>query len=135
MTRGRRRGTTAMPEKRSSPHQPGLLIGIILVSLGGVLLALKLGVALPWNLWKYFPVPIIALGVWGLVQPNRFIDRMGGLWALAVGVYALIGSFKLFGLDWWSAWPVYVIAAGFTVMFDHDCGARRGHGRRADGDS
>jgi hypothetical protein len=124
-----------MSDKRTSPHQPGLLIGIILVSLGGVLLALKLGMAVPWELWKYFPVPFMALGVWGLVQPNRFIDRMGGLWFLTFGIYALIGTFKLFGLDWWSAWPVYVIAAGLSVMFDHNCGACKKTARGTDGDS
>ncbi len=124
-----------MPDKRTSPHQPGLLIGIILVSLGGVLLALKLGVALPWHLWKYFPVPLIALGIWGLVQPNRYLDRMGGLWFLAAGVYCLISTFGLFGLGWGSAWPIYVIAAGVSVMIERDCEARLAHGRRKDGDS
>ena len=124
-----------MANKSTSPHQPGLLLGIILVSLGGVLLALKLGLALPWHLWTYFPVPLLLVGVWGLVRPNRFIDRMGGLWFLAAGVYCLIGQFKLFGLDWWSAWPVYVIAAGISVMIDcgpHSCSR---HGHRNDGDA
>ena len=120
-----------MSEKDTPPHEPRLILGIIFLALGGVLLALKLGLALPWHYWRYFPVPIIAIGLWGLVRPSRYVDRNGGLWLLAVGLYCLIGAFGLFGLSWWSAWPVYVIAAGISVIMDHDsrgcsrCGPRR----------
>lgn len=124
-----------MSEKGSPPHQPHFILGIVFVSLGFVLLALKLGLSLPWHLWKYFPVPLIALGIWGLVQPTRYLDRTGGLWLLAAGIYCLISTFGLFGLSWWSAWPIYVIAAGIAVMMDRDSRICSMHDSRRDGDA
>lgn len=110
-----------MTERRRPPRRGGrLALGIMLLCIGVALLALNLGVHLPWNLWKYFPVVLIALGAWGLVSPSPSLDRIGGLWILAIGVYCLISVFGLFGLSWWSAWPVYVIATGVSVMLDRD---------------
>jgi len=97
-----------------------LALGIILLMLGASLLALNLGVTLPWHLWKYFPVPLIALGIWGIVSPSRQLDRIGGVWLLANGLYCLIGVFKLFGLGWSSAWPIYIVAAGIAVMMQDE---------------
>src|SRR5690606_30757065 len=116
-------------------HQPGLLLGIILISFVGLLLGLELGVTLPWRLWKYFTVPLNVIGLCGLVYLNRFVVRMSGLWFLTAGIYCLIGQFKLFGLDWWSAWPVYVIAAGIAVMIDRSPHICSRHGQRNDGEA
>jgi energy-converting hydrogenase Eha subunit A len=111
-----------MPENNipPPPRQRRFIFGIVLFMLGLTLLALNLGVNLPWHLWKYFPVPLIALGIWGMVLPSRYLDRVGGLWLLAVGLYSLIGVFGLFGLSWWNAWPIYVIAAGVSIMIDRE---------------
>ncbi|MFO7304355.1 MAG: DUF5668 domain-containing protein [Gammaproteobacteria bacterium] len=124
-----------MSEKNDSPPSARLVVGIVLFTLGGVLLATNLGARLPWHLWEYFPLLLIALGVWGLVRPSRSFDRSGGLWMLAAGVYALISVFNVYGLSWTTAWPIFVIAAGISVIFDLDrrCAGRHpGHcGRRS----
>ena len=83
--------------------------------LGASLLALNLGVYLPWHLWKYFPVPLIALGLWGIISPTSGLDRVGGVWLLAAGLYCLIGIFQLFGLGW-NAWAIFIVALGASVM-------------------
>ncbi len=114
--------------ENNSPQQPRFIIGIILLALGGVLLALNLGFHIPSQVWRYFPVLLIASGVWGLVNPTRYLDRVGGLWLLAAGLYCLISVFNLFGLSWWSAWPVYVIAAGVSIMIDTRSCSRHGSG-------
>lgn len=116
-------------DKKEPEDQPGFIIGIILLMLGGVLLALNFGLNIPSHIWKYFPVLLIASGIWGLVHPTRHLDRVGGLWLLAAGVYCLISAFNLFGLSWFSAWPVYVIAMGFSVMIEDD--SRRCFGRHS----
>jgi energy-converting hydrogenase Eha subunit A len=111
-----------------------LALGIILLTLGAALLALNLGVRMPWELWRYFPVPLLALGLWGVVSPSRNLDRIGGMWLLANGLFCLIGIFGLFGLGWSSAWPIYIIAAGLSVILHQDrgvCGTR-GAARKGD---
>jgi hypothetical protein len=106
-----------MNEASPPPHRgrSRFAIGIIFLMLGIVLLALNLGVHLPWHLWKYFPVPLIALGLWGVVSPNGNLDRVGGVWLLAAGLYCLIGVFHLFGLGW-NAWPIFIVATGASII-------------------
>ena len=52
-----------------------LVLGLFLLALGGAMLAVNLGYEIPLGWWRYFPVPLIALGFWGLVLPSRHLDR------------------------------------------------------------
>ena len=77
-----------------------LVLGLFLLALGGLMLAVNLGYGMPIGWWQYFPVPLIALGLWGLVLPSRHLDRSGGVWLLATGLYCLIGVFDCSDLGW-----------------------------------
>jgi len=96
------------------------VLGVILLCIGAALLALNLGFDIPWHLWKYFPIPMIAFGLWGILSPGRDLDRVGGLWMLTNGVYCLIGVFGLFGLGWATAWPIYIVTVGIAILAKHD---------------
>ncbi|HEU4655569.1 MAG TPA: hypothetical protein VFS47_16395 [Steroidobacteraceae bacterium] len=111
-----------MSRRQTREGHSHFVLGIILLCFGGVLLALNLGLDVPWHLWKYFPVPMIAFGLWGILSPGRDLDRIGGLWLLTNGVYCLIGMFQLFGLGWGTAWPIYIITLGITVLARQDGG-------------
>lgn len=114
----------------SAPHRPRrsrLVVGIFLLLLGALLLAANLGYSLPWGWWQYLPWLLIGVGLWGLALPSRHLDRVGGVWMLATGVYFLIGMFELWGLGWSGGWPVFVIAAGLSFMLHrHDDGPPAG---------
>lgn len=98
------------------PRRSRLVVGIFLLIMGALLLAVNLGYALPWGWWQYAPWLLIALGVWGLAVPSRHLDRVGGVWLLATGVYFLFGIFDWWGLGWGGAWPIFVIAAGLGFI-------------------
>lgn len=98
------------------PRRSRLVLGIFLLVLGALLLAVNLGYGLPVGWWEYLPVLLIAFGVWGLVLPNRHVDRVGGVWMVATGVYFLVGLFDLWHLGWSGAWPIFVIAAGLGFI-------------------
>jgi hypothetical protein len=109
---------TIMSESDRTPPRgrPRLLLGIFLLLLGGLLLALNLGMSVPWDLWKYFPGTLVALGIWALVSPGPCFDRVGGIWLVAGGLYGLCGIFRWFGLGWVSAWPIFLVAAGLALI-------------------
>ena len=98
------------------PNRSRLVVGLLLLLLGALLLAGNLGYGLPEGWWQYAPVLLIAFGLWGVVAPSHHMDRHGGIWLIASGLYCLIGIFDLWGLDWSSAWPVFVIAAGLGFI-------------------
>lgn len=105
------------------PQRSRLVLGIFLLLLGALLLAVNLGYGLPVGWWQYLPLLFIAFGVWGLVLPNRHVDRVGGVWMIATGVYFLIGIFDWWDLGWSGAWPIFVIAAGLGfILHRHDGG-------------
>lgn len=103
------------------PRRSRLVAGIILLVLGALLLAVNLGYGLPWGWWHYLPWLLIAFGVWGLAVPSRHLDRVGGVWMLATGLYGLFGIHDWWDLGWGGAWPIFVIAAGLGfILHRHD---------------
>lgn len=113
----------------NSSHRSPLVVGIVLLLLGALLLAANLGwsVSIVW--WQVWPWLMVGGGLIGLIAPSRHITRSGGVWLLAVGVYALVSMHHLWGLNWGTAWPVLVIATGFSILFeqDHKCMKQRVH--------
>jgi hypothetical protein len=91
-------------------------VGIVLIALGGVLLAANLGYELPYRWWRFYPFVFIVLGVLGILMPSRHLDRSTGVWLLATGLYCAMGVYYWFGLGWAGAWPVFVIAAGASFL-------------------
>lgn len=98
------------------PRRSRLVLGIFLLVLGALLLAVNLGYGLPIGWWQYVPWLLIAFGAWGVVLPNRHVDRVGGVWMIATGVYFLVGIFNWWALGWGGAWPIFVIAAGLGFI-------------------
>ena len=89
-----------------------IAVGVLLVGIGGAMLAERLGVLpQPWRL-QIWPVLLIAYGIARLVQPRRRGRR--GL------VFVLAGAWWLAVLsDWLSpeqTWPLLVVAYGADVV-------------------
>ena len=118
--------------RRRSP----LAMGIIMIVLGTLLLALNLGWHLPAAVWDYWPVALIVPGLLAIVLPTGHLNRSGGIWLVAIGVYCQISISDLIGLGWFTAWPVFVIAYGLDMIIGagYDCGRGNESDRRAGSD-
>jgi hypothetical protein len=97
-----------------------LVLGLFLLLIGGVLLAANLGFGIPWGILLYWPFLLLGVGLLGLVAPSRHLSRSSGMWLFVSGLYCQIGMTHWFGLGWWNAWPVFVIAAGIDLIFFRD---------------
>lgn len=106
-------------------NQSRLVVGLFLIALGAVLLAVNLGYELPHGWWRFYPFVLIGFGALGVFFPSRHLDRAGGVWLLAAGLYCLEGVFDLLELGWGGAWPVFVIAAGVSFIL-HQHGPANG---------
>lgn len=117
---------TPIPPTPPPPHKPRsqLVPGVVLMLVGAYLLGANLGFDFGFSIWNYLPLPFIVAGVIGLSFPSRHMSRAGGAWLLGVGLYLACGMFNLLGLGWGTAWPVFLIGAGLSVIL------RRGDARR-----
>lgn len=94
-----------------------MVLGIILLAVGGVALAVNLGLRIPdewW--WDYGPWALVAVGVTQLAWPGARGARRFGYWLLVVGGWILINQHEVLNLTWSTSWPIFIIAAGIRVM-------------------
>lgn len=106
-----------MTLNRSRPRRRSpLAMGIIMIVLGTLLLALNLGWNLPVAVWDYWPLALIVPGLLAIVLPSGHLNRSGGIWLVAIGVYCQISISDFIGLGWFTAWPVFVIAYGVDMI-------------------
>jgi hypothetical protein len=105
--------TDLSPHRKSRSRLTG---GIVLLLIGAIALAANLGINVPRDWWSNWPWLLIALGGVQLAWPGSFRERLGGYWLVIVGLYGLINTYGLFGLDWGTSWPIFIIALGIRVM-------------------
>jgi hypothetical protein len=95
-----------------------LAFGLVLLALGALMLSDNLGFDLPVRLWELWPLVVVGLGAIKLLWPTDADDRQGGFWILTGGLYCWISSWRLFGLHWGSAWPIFLIAIGVQMVLE-----------------
>lgn len=99
-----------------------LVFGVFLMLVGGLLVADNLGVDVPADVWSYWPFLLIGLGLVRLAFEEGD-GRAGGYWLLIAGIYGWLSVFRVAGLHWGSAWPVFLLAAGLWIVIGRSvCG-------------
>ena len=106
----------------------GLIWGLFLIALGGMLLAANLGVDLPHRVWSYWPFLLIAMGLARMLFVGGSESVGDGFWILLGGLYGWISIWNVGALTWATAWPIFVIAGGLSVLM-RPAFLRRGRGR------
>lgn len=106
-----------------------LIWGLFLIAIGGMLLAANLGWEVPRGVWNYWPFLLIAMG--GAKMLFGSADEGGGFWLILAGLYGWISIWNVGGLTWGTAWPIFVIAGGLSVILKPAvCRGRRARRRR-----
>ncbi|MCB9385562.1 MAG: hypothetical protein H6509_13180 [Bryobacterales bacterium] len=90
-----------------------------LVAAAGVALQLdKLGwVDVEWReLWRYWPVLLIAGGVGMMMQRGGRDNQFGGALLASIGAYLLASNLGWIQVEMWQLWPVAVILLGVAMI-------------------
>ena len=93
-----------------------LIWGLFLIVIGATLLAVNLGWDLPHGAWNYWPFLLIAMGTAKMLFGGEREGCGSGFWLVLGGLYGWISIWHVWGLDWGTAWPIFVIAGGLSVI-------------------
>ena len=102
--------------KNRSEIASRLIWGFFLIALGAMLLAVNLGLDVPKSVWNYWPFLLLAMGAARMLFAGDSESRGGGFWLILAGLYGWISIWNLWGLTWGTAWPIFVIAGGISVL-------------------
>ena len=93
-----------------------LIWGLFLIAIGALLLAVNLGIEVPRGVWNYWPFLLIAMGAARMLFGSAGRVCGDGFWLLLGGLYGWISIWHVWGLSWGTAWPIFVIAGGLSVL-------------------
>ena len=106
------------------------VIGLYLILIGGLIFAENLGVDIRRGVWNYWPLLVVGMGAARIAFSAGDRETIGsGIWILLGGVYCWISVWNLWGLSWHTAWPIFVIAGGVSMIL----APRRARRRRCAG--
>jgi predicted membrane protein len=116
MARRHERWQGRMAYRRSNPFG-GLLAGVILAGIGVLLLLQNLGIIFVDDLWDYWPVILIVVGISRAATSWDFGGRVWGAIVAFVGAVFLVRNLGLIHSSVWGFfWPVILIAIGLGLL-------------------
>lgn len=121
------------PSRRRRSVEGGKLVwGLALVVAGGLLMMDRFDYLFLDNLWRFWPLLLVALGIGSFVTAPEDEGRRTGLWLVLIGGWLLVNFFELFGFFWDTSWPLLVIGAGVVSLFYPKEACGRGRFRSGD---
>jgi predicted membrane protein len=99
-----------------SGKQPGVIFGILLI-MGGILFLLdNLRIVQVGNVWNYWPLILIAVGVSKLYNCRGAFGLTWSFGVIAVGALFLLGNLGFLHVDFGVIWPLALIAWGVLML-------------------
>jgi predicted membrane protein len=94
-----------------------MVMGLIVVGLGVLFLLENLGLVYVRNLWEFWPIILIMLGLARMSTCSSSSGRTSGLVLVAVGGIFLANNLGYLSWDLWRFfWPVILILAGIAML-------------------
>jgi predicted membrane protein len=100
-------------------HTPAALIpGLIVAGIGVLFLLHNLNIVRIYNVWRFWPLILIAIGFTKLVDSPHSNEKAGGSVMVLVGGIFLAVNLGLFSWRIWEFWPVILIGVGLMMLFN-----------------
>ncbi|HVR40899.1 MAG TPA: DUF5668 domain-containing protein [Thermoanaerobaculia bacterium] len=89
-----------------------LALGLLLLVAGGLMFLDEIDLIHVGPIWSYWPVFLIVVGVVSEYDAIRYGRGDGGFILIAVGVWMLCATQRIFGLNYRTGFPIGVVIAG-----------------------
>jgi hypothetical protein len=103
-------------DKNSYYWRKQLMWGLLLIGLGGALLLDQLDILDIRDLWHYWPLILIVIGINKMIGYPTAQDFTSGLWICFIGIWLFANFEHLFGMTFRNSWPYLIIAWGITLV-------------------
>lgn len=115
----RRQERRAQKQERRQRHSPmhGVLVGGIITTIGVIFLLDNLGILQFRDIWQYWPVILIIVGVARLSDAHGPAAIVFGAVVAGIGGLILADNLNLIYFDWRVVWPILLIAWGIVILF------------------
>lgn len=101
---------------KASLDQARWVPAFVLIVVGAVFLLRNLGLFPVHELLRYWPVALIAFGLFRLVDSEHGNERVIGAILILGGAVLLAGTLGFFYLSWNTLWPLVLIGAGLLML-------------------
>jgi predicted membrane protein len=105
--------------KRYGPHGPGkhLFSGLVFVTVGAVFLLGNMGILDVGRIIRFWPVILIAAGLFKIVESGEDYAQSGGIFWVVVGGLFLLGNLGILRVAFRDLWPVVLIGIGALMLW------------------
>ena len=97
---------------------PGIIPALVVIGVGVLFLLNNLNVVYVHDLWRFWPVILIAGGIAKLVDSPFEGGRNSGAVLLVVGALFLANNLGFLSLNWHDFWPLILIGAGLLMLWN-----------------
>lgn len=105
-----------MDENRDRIVSPRVLIGLAIILIGILAIIANLGLGEDINIWDYWPVILIVIGLSLLLQPSPYRNSFPGLVFVIIGLLFLLGNFDIIDFGFNLLWPIIIILVGIGIL-------------------
>lgn len=93
------------------------IAGLILIAVG-ILFALEsLGWIEGFEIWEFWPLILIFVGIGHVTRPRQPGHRTWGLIEIAFGSFFLLRTLGVFWISFWKIWPAMLVIAGAHLIW------------------
>ncbi len=107
-----------MEKKASINLDLKVIIGLVIICAGILFLLENLGVAVGIDMWDFWPVALILIGLSHISKPSETRKGFSGAIFIIVGVLFLLNNLDIIVFDIGTLWPIIVILIGIAIIKD-----------------
>jgi len=116
-----------MCEKERKILNAKMVIGVIIIVFGILALVDNLGYDLKINLWDYWPLILIIIGLTLLLQPKEYRQYLTGFILLVLGgLFLAHNLIEEFDFNIGDLWPVILVIIGVKILTHGAWGSKKG---------
>jgi predicted membrane protein len=93
-----------------------LVIGLVIICAGLLFLLQNMGYLTAIDVWDFWPVAPILIGINMLARPREFRQPLGGLILILIGLLFLLNNLDIIPYDIGDLWPFILILVGIFVI-------------------